>query len=35
MQEGDVAETSANTEKLQKWINYKPDTSVEEGLKIC
>ena len=33
MQEGDVAETSANTEKLQKWINYKPDTSVEKGIK--
>ena len=33
MQEGDVAETSANTDKLQKWINYKPDTSVEKGIK--
>ena len=32
MQPGDVASTEANTESLEKWINFKPNTSVEEGI---
>ena len=33
MQQGDVFETSANTENLRNWINYKPNTNIEEGLE--
>ena len=33
MQDGDVKATSANTELLEKWINYKPKTTVKEGIK--
>ena len=33
MQDGDVKATSANTELLEKWINYKPNTTVKEGVK--
>ena len=32
MQQGDVFETFANTENLKNWINYKPDTKLDEGL---
>ena len=32
MQKGDVFETFANTENLRKWINYKPNTNLDEGL---
>ncbi len=34
MQAGDVLETAANTSKLEKWINYKPSTNLNDGLKI-
>ncbi len=33
MQKGDVEATAANTSKLEEWINYKPNTSVDEGVK--
>ena len=33
MQDGDVKATSANTELLEKWIHYKPKTTVKEGIK--
>lgn len=33
MQPGDVLSTYANTELLGKYIGYKPQTSIEEGLK--
>ncbi len=33
MQPGDVPETYADTTELQKAVNYKPDTSIEEGVK--
>ena len=32
MQPGDVEATSANCEKLEQWIGYKPSTSVKEGV---
>ena len=25
--------TQADTSELQKWVNYKPSTSIEEGIK--
>ena len=33
MQIGDVASTYANTNKLEKWINYKPKVNIENGVK--
>ena len=33
MQPGDVEKTYANTEYLEKWINFKPSTSIDEGIK--
>ena len=33
MQPGDVEKTYANTENLEKWIKFKPNTSIEEGIK--
>ncbi len=33
MQPGDVEATSADTQLLENWINYKPDTSVKNGIK--
>ncbi len=33
MQPGDVPETCADTTELQKAVGYKPDTSIEEGVK--
>ncbi len=32
MQMGDVKATSADTKILEEWINYKPQTSVKEGI---
>ncbi len=32
MQKGDVQNTSSNTLKLKEWINFKPNTSVKEGI---
>ena len=33
MQPGDVENTSADTNKLEGWINFKPNTSIREGVK--
>ena len=33
MQPGDVLSTYANTDLLEKYIGYKPQTSIEDGLK--
>ena len=33
MQPGDVEKTFADTENLEKWINFKPSTSIDEGIK--
>ena len=33
MQMGDVQYTSANTSKLENWINYKPKTSIKVGIE--
>ena len=33
MQLGDVKATFADTEKLENWINFKPNTSIKEGVK--
>ena len=33
MQAGDVKVTSADTSELNKWVNFKPNTSIEEGIK--
>ena len=32
MQQGDVKSTLADTSLLEDWINYKPSTSVKEGV---
>ncbi len=32
MQPGDVSSTSADTSKLEKWVNYKPNTSINKGI---
>ena len=32
IQDGDVVETAANTDLLEKWINFKPKTKLEDGL---
>ena len=32
LQPGDVIETFASTNKLKDWINYKPCTSIEDGV---
>ena len=32
MQPGDVANTFADTSALEKWINFKPNTSVKDGI---
>ena len=34
MQPGDVKKTSADTSELEKWINYKPNTSISYGVKM-
>ena len=33
IQPGDVEATYACTESLEKWINFKPSTSIEDGIK--
>ena len=33
MQPGDVEKTFANTESLENWINFKPNTTIEDGIK--
>ena len=33
IQPGDVLETHADTSSLEKWIGYKPITSLEKGIK--
>lgn len=33
LQPGDVLSTHADTESLEKWIDFKPQTSVKEGVK--
>jgi UDP-glucuronate 4-epimerase len=33
MQPGDVAVTAANTTELEKWVNFKPNTSVSIGVE--
>ena len=33
MQPGDVEKTFADTESLEKCINFKPSTSIDEGIK--
>ena len=32
MQPGDVKATSADTSKLENWINFKPNTSIKDGV---
>ena len=32
MQPGDVKVTSSNNELLEKWISFKPNTSIKEGV---
>ena len=33
MQAGDVKETSADTSELNRWVNFKPNTPIKEGVK--
>jgi UDP-glucuronate 4-epimerase len=33
MQAGDVKITSADTSELNRWVNFKPNTSIKEGVK--
>ena len=33
MQPGDVKQTFADTKKLEEWINYKPETTIKEGIR--
>jgi len=33
MQPGDVKETASDTSRLERYINYKPTTSIDEGIK--
>ena len=32
MQPGDVEATFANTEELEKWIDFKPNTTIQRGI---
>ncbi len=34
MQLGDVVATAADTNLLEKWIDFRPRTSIEEGVKL-
>lgn len=34
MQLGDVVATAADTNLLEKWIDFRPRTSIEEGVKM-
>ena len=33
MQAGDVKVTSADTSELNQWVNFRPSTSIKEGVK--
>ena len=33
MQPGDVMATAADTKALEDWIDFKPSTSIEEGIE--
>ena len=33
IQPGDVQATFSSTHKLKEWINYNPETSIENGVK--
>jgi UDP-glucuronate 4-epimerase len=33
MQPGEVKETSADTSELNRWVNFKPNTCIKEGVK--
>ena len=33
MQAGDVQITSADTSRLESWIGFKPNTSIDKGIK--
>ena len=33
MQPGDVEETAANVNALSEWINFTPNTQLEDGIK--
>ena len=33
IQPGDVQATFSSTQKLKEWINYSPETSIENGVK--
>ena len=33
MQAGDVLSTSADTSRLENWVNFKPGTSIEYGIQ--
>ena len=32
MQPGDVIETSAATQRLEAWVGFRPQTSIEDGV---
>ena len=32
MQDGDVSVTSSDCSKIEKWINFRPRTSIKEGI---
>ena len=34
MQPGDVEATYANTQELERWIDFKPNTKIEEGVSL-
>jgi UDP-glucuronate 4-epimerase len=33
MQAGDIKITSADTSELNQWVNFRPNTSIKEGVK--
>ena len=34
LEPGDVISTKADTNLIEKWIGYKPQTSLEKGIKL-
>ena len=32
IQPGDVASTEADTNSLEEWVNFKPNTTIEDGI---
>jgi UDP-glucuronate 4-epimerase len=34
MQSGDVPVTAANTDELEAWIGFKPNTAVNDGVRL-